>query len=76
MEDFGITVPVLFSSPRVPIQFSFVDNDVYELTSVVTLTLSMEQKVSGAVIEEPSTTIKLLDDDSKDTCKEKDSLAH
>ena len=52
-------------SRHVPIQFSFVDNDEYELSSVILLSMAVTTALNSVFVEDTNTTIRLLDDDGK-----------
>ena len=60
-----MTLIVPLESPQVPILFSFPDNDAYELSSTMTLSLSLTSQDFNAVLQDPEITVTLLDDDSK-----------
>ena len=62
----GVIIPVSFESPLVPVQYSFIDNDVYEVESRIVLSLSLASPDNAtAVVNEGLVTIILQDDDGK-----------
>ena len=60
-----VTIPITLESPRVAVQFSIVNDDVYERESRIRLSLALESPTNApAVVEGGDASIVLQDDDS------------